>query len=53
MTIGQTIRAIRQVKGISQKELADICGVSMGAVSAWEQGRNDPRPRILNKIAEY
>lgn len=53
MTIGQTIRAIRQLKGISQKELADICGVSMGAVSAWEQGRNDPRPRILNKIAEY
>lgn len=53
MTIGQTIRAIRQIKGISQKELADICGVSMGAVSAWEQGRNDPRPRILNKIAKF
>ena len=35
MTIGETIRNIRQVKGLSQKELADICGVSMGAVSAW------------------
>lgn len=53
MTIGETIRNIRQVKGLSQKELADICGVSMGAVSAWEQGRNEPRPRILNKIADH
>lgn len=53
MTIGETIRHIRQLHGMSQKELADICGVSMGAVSAWEQGRNDPRPRALNKIAKY
>ena len=50
MTIGETIRNIRQVKGLSQKELADICGVSMGAVSAWEQGRNEPRPPIHNQI---
>lgn len=53
MTTGDMIRRLRIAKGLSQKELADICGVSMGAVSAWEQGRNEPRPKILNKIAAY
>ena len=53
MTIGDKIKYIRQRYGISQKEMGDICGVSMGAVSSWEQGRNDPRPRILSKIAKH
>lgn len=53
MTTGEMIRHLRIAKGLSQKELADICGVSLGAVSAWEQGRNEPRPKILNKLADY
>lgn len=53
MTIGEKIKYIRQLHGISQKEMGDICDVSPAAVSSWEQGRNDPRPRMLNKIAQH
>lgn len=32
------IRAFRQSNKISQKTLADFCGVTQGAVSQWENG---------------
>lgn len=36
--ICETIRALRHAKGLSQKDLADMLGVSMQAVSKWETG---------------
>ena len=36
--ICETIRALRHARGLSQKDLADMLGVSMQAVSKWETG---------------
>lgn len=39
-TLGDRIRHLRGVKGLSQQELADKLGVTKGAVSQWEVGRS-------------
>lgn len=36
--ISEMIRQLRTDKGISQEMLADVCNVSMQAVSKWENG---------------
>lgn len=53
MTIGEHIKKFRTAHGISQKELAEAGGVSIGAVSAWEQDRNTPRQRVLIKLVKH
>ena len=42
----ERIRSLRQRLGISQKDLAVLVGVSMGAVASWEKGKFHPN---LNK----
>ena len=54
MTIGKQIRALRESKGWSQPELADLCGVNRHAVSNWEIGLRLPsqnRLRFLERLA--
>lgn len=47
------IRKIRkEVLGLTQKQLADLCDVDQGTVSRWEQGRLDPRLSDLKKMRE-
>lgn len=40
--IGKRIHEYRVMKGYTQKQLADMIGVSNGRVSNWEQGINRP-----------
>ena len=44
---GARIRKIREDRGYSQKELAELIGVSNSRVSNWEQGINRPDADIL------
>jgi len=37
------IRSLRQKKGLSQKELGMLAGVSMGTVVLWEKGKITPK----------
>lgn len=53
MSIGENIKYLRESRGLSQEELADIVGVTDGAVSNWEQGVNIPRMGSIQKIADY
>jgi transcriptional regulator with XRE-family HTH domain len=39
-TMGDRIKFHREAKGLSQSDLAKICGVTKGAVSQWEIGRS-------------
>lgn len=32
LDLGKTIQALREQKGLSQRELAKLCGVSTGAI---------------------
>lgn len=36
--IGEKIRTLRMQNGLSQEQLAEICGVSRQAISKWERG---------------
>lgn len=48
--IGNRIRKFREVRGMSQKQLADSINVSNSRVSNWEQGINRPDADILAEI---
>lgn len=45
--IGRRIRKYREVRGISQVQLAEKLGISNSRVSNWEQGINRPDADIL------
>lgn len=36
------LKALREKKGLTQKALADIAGLSLKAVAHWEQGLREP-----------
>lgn len=62
MTVAENIKAIRKQKGLTQKQLAELIGVSVGAVQQFEYGKIIPKmdtvllmsnklnvsPRIIN-----
>lgn len=50
--IGDNINAIRMHRGLSQRELADMAGVSQTTVSAWECGSTIPRRSNIARIIE-
>lgn len=49
---GNALCRLREEKGMTQKELAQILDVSDKAVSKWENGQAIPRINVLEKIAE-
>lgn len=53
MPIGENIKRLRIMHGLSQKELARIAGVSDKAVSTWESGSKEPRMGAVQKIADH
>lgn len=46
------IKEYREREHISQKEFANMVGVSQSMVSLWEEGKNIPRPYALKRISE-
>lgn len=51
--IGESIRTFRRVFGVTQKQLAEVAGVSDRAVSAWEKGTSQPRVKHLVRIMDH
>lgn len=50
--IGKQLKQARLNKGITQKELADSIGVSVGAVKRWEQDLGEPNTKFLISITK-
>ena len=48
---GTTIKSIREAKGITQTQLAEMIGVTGKAVSKWETGRGLPDISLLQPLA--
>lgn len=48
---GATIKAIREAKGITQTQLAEMIGVTGKAVSKWETGKGLPDVSLLQPLA--
>lgn len=53
MSIGRNIKTLRLQHGLSQRELAEIAGVTDKAVSTWELDKKDPRMGAIQRMADY
>ena len=51
MKIGEKIKSIRKAKGMTQKEFADIVGLSIATIQGYEQGKYQPKIETIDKIA--
>lgn len=49
--LGETIKALRQEKGLTQPELAKLVGVSNGMISIWENNINEPKASYIQALA--
>lgn len=51
--IAGNIRCLRNLKNMSQEELADELGITRARLVTYENGRNEPPIEIIIKIADY
>lgn len=49
--VGKKIRAYRDFRGFSQKQLAELSGINVGTIRKYELGIRNPKPDQLEKIA--
>ena len=47
-----SIKAMRQAKGLSQRELAERIGVKQESITQWENGKTSPKFERLAIIAD-
>ena len=52
MVFAENLRNLRNMKGISQKELADILKISLKTISHWETGYCEPSISQLIALSE-
>lgn len=52
MKIGKNIRQYRKQYGLTQEQLAEAVGVTVGAVSKWESGHSNPDITMLPELAD-
>jgi len=52
MLTGQKLRAIRSLKGMSQREVAERAGISPASLATFESGRSDMRAGTIVKLCE-
>lgn len=53
MYLAQNLRYLREQKGLSQRECAEIFGLSGSAVAMWEQDQRKPDIEMIVRLAEY
>lgn len=52
MAISDNIRTIRKKKGLTQKQVAEACGMFDTAIRAYELGKANPKPATVARIAK-
>ena len=52
MDIGKSIKLCRTIKGLKQKALAGLAGISVSYLSLIERGKRDPNVSRVEKIAK-
>ena len=53
MEIGKMISKLRSDKGLNQRELAKLLGVSNGAIGMWETGKRQPDLDTIKKLSAF
>ena len=52
LLFGKRLRELRQEKGLKQKELASVAGVSVNMISLLERGRRSPSTETVVRLAK-
>ena len=52
MTVGEKIRKLRKEKGLTQKQLGDLCGMADSTIRRYENMGANPKIETLRKIAD-
>lgn len=47
MKLKDRIKEAREAKGLTQPQLAELCGVTRQAVYYWESGKREPSLRVF------
>ena len=53
INIADNIRSYRKQHGLTQEKLAEVLGVSVGAVYKWESGSSLPELRLIMEMADF
>lgn len=51
--VGERLSELRKDKGLTQKALAEVLGISVNAVSAYERGINSPEDATEEAISKF
>lgn len=51
-TFQDRLKKSREFSGLTQRQLAEKLDVSIGSVRRWEEGTRNPRPKMMEAIAE-
>ena len=51
--LADNIRSFRKEKGLTQEQLAEVFGVTVGAVHKWEAGMSTPELSLILEIADF
>lgn len=51
-SMGDRIRRLREQKGLTQKELAELVGVGTHSLSRYENNLRNPSPEIISRLAK-
>lgn len=51
MTVGENIRKIRKEKGLTQKQLGELCGINEANIRKYELGKANPKVETVDRIA--
>lgn len=52
MTVGERIKQIRKVKGLTQQKLADMLGLKQNTIATYEMNKTTPSDRTIQDICE-
>jgi DNA-binding XRE family transcriptional regulator len=52
-TIGQALRMLRKMSGLSQSQLADICDVAQESIADYELDKTEPRVDSLHRLLRF
>ncbi|NPV80689.1 MAG: helix-turn-helix domain-containing protein [Firmicutes bacterium] len=52
-TFAERLRALREKKEVTQKEVGDLVGVTDAAVGMWEQGKRLPDAETIARLADF
>lgn len=51
--LGEQIRCFRKQHSLTQEQLAEVLGVTVGAVHKWEAGRSIPELPLIIEMADF